>query len=115
MSNEFWVEISSFRQSRTLLRHCCQCGPGLTAHNLTPDKRGVISVDITLDWSQLVRVFAPSVLGVVHSTVAVVSKRACDSSRSPLSVYSELRPVIPLHYTLKWTLYLLFIYLFIYY
>jgi len=23
MSNEFCVEISSFRQSRTLLRHCC--------------------------------------------------------------------------------------------
>jgi len=23
MSNEFFVEISSFRQSRTLLRHCC--------------------------------------------------------------------------------------------
>jgi len=29
MSNEFCVEISSFRQSRTLLRHCCWCGRGL--------------------------------------------------------------------------------------
>jgi len=29
MSNEICIEISSFRQSRTLLRHCCKCGPGL--------------------------------------------------------------------------------------
>jgi len=27
--NEFCVEILSFRQSRTLLRHCCWCGPSL--------------------------------------------------------------------------------------
>jgi len=36
-----------------------------------------------------------SVLDGVHITVAVVSERVCDSSRSPLSVYSESRPVIP--------------------
>jgi len=30
MSNEFCVEISSFRQCRMLLRHCCWCGRGLT-------------------------------------------------------------------------------------
>jgi len=29
-SNEFCVEISSFRQSRMLLRHCCWCGRDLT-------------------------------------------------------------------------------------
>ena len=33
-----------------------------------------------------------SVLGDVHCTVVVMSDRVCDSSRSPLSVYSELRP-----------------------
>jgi len=32
MSNEICVEISSFRQSRTLLRHCCKCGRGLSCN-----------------------------------------------------------------------------------
>jgi len=32
MSNELCVEISYFRQSRRLLRHCCWCGQGLTVH-----------------------------------------------------------------------------------
>jgi len=31
----------------------------------------------------------------VHWTVAVVSQRVCDRSRSPLPAHSELRPVIP--------------------
>jgi len=46
-------------------------------------------------WQSQTHLHFTSLHGDVHWTVAVVSQRVCDSSRSPMSAYSELRPVIP--------------------
>ena len=61
---------------------------GMTGHNIFHSRqRRSTTVTNTFAFT--------SSRGDVHWTVAVVSQRVCDSSRSPLSAYSELRPVIP--------------------
>ena len=90
MSNEFCVEISSFRQSQTLLRHCCPKRQHCRSNRQQSCLQQsclllrqccfdiVASVDRALDWLFFFTRMFTMIPGNSRTKVKVISQRACE-------------------------------------